>query len=149
MSRKTPALKCLFQNTLMDKKKLRKKLNHLRLLYVEDETPLREQGEIFFKKFFSTVRVAVNGDEGLSLFKSEVFDIIISDIKMPKMYGDEMLLKIAHEAGHNKQIIFTVILTATLEESDIDKQVDCFILKPIEFEQMFNLLQKIERKFNL
>ena len=142
-------LKCLFQKKIMDKKKLRKKLNHLKLLYVEDETPLREQGEIFFKKFFSTVRVAVNGDEGLALFKSEPFDIIISDIKMPKMYGDNMLLKITHEAERNEQTIFTVILTATLDESDIDKQVDCFILKPIEFEQMFHLLQKIECKFNL
>jgi response regulator RpfG family c-di-GMP phosphodiesterase len=134
---------------MIDKKKMREKVNHLRLLYVEDEEPLREQGEIFFKKFFSQVKVAVNGEDGLKLFKSEVFDIIISDIKMPKMYGDEMLIQIVHEAKKMEKMIFTTILTATIEESDIDQKVDCFLLKPIEFDQMFELLQKIEDKFEL
>ncbi|MCW8930646.1 MAG: response regulator [Gammaproteobacteria bacterium] len=142
---------------MIDKKKLREKVNHLKLLYVEDEAPLREQGEIFFKKFFSQVRVASNGKDGLELFKSDPCDIIISDIKMPKMYGDEMLYKMIHEAEKIQKPIFTTILTATIDDNDndnkiddkIDDKIDYFFLKPIEFEQMFELLTKIEKKFKL
>lgn len=136
----------------INKKLLREKVRHLKLLYVEDEAPLREQGEIFFKKFFNETSSAANGEEGLSLFQSHLsrpFDIVISDIKMPKMYGDVMLNQILKIAEKNKQIIFTTILTATREEREINGQFDLFLLKPIEFEQMFELLQKIESKFQL
>lgn len=134
---------------MIDKKQLREKLSHLKLLYVEDEAPLREQGEIFFNKFFSLVETASNGEEGLEKFNSKTFNIVISDIKMPKKYGDIMLLEIIKQAEQKKQILFTTILTATLEERAINSPFDLFMLKPIEFEQMFELLQHIERKFKL
>ncbi|MCU7834784.1 MAG: response regulator [gamma proteobacterium symbiont of Taylorina sp.] len=138
---------------MIDKKALREKVRPLKLLYVEDEAPLREQGEIFFKKFFNTVASARNGEEGLSLFKasalSHPFDVIISDIKMPKMYGDIMLNKILEISDANKHTIFSTILTATIEEREINGIYDLFLLKPVEFEQMFELLQQIEAKFQL
>ncbi|MCU7940790.1 MAG: response regulator [gamma proteobacterium symbiont of Bathyaustriella thionipta] len=134
---------------MIDKKQLREKVRHLKLLYVEDEVPLREQGEIFLKKFFNVVETASNGEEGLNVFTSNTFDIIISDIKMPKMYGDKMLFEMLKKAEKNQHNLFTVILTATLEERDVDANFDLFMLKPIEFEQMFELLQHIERKFKL
>jgi len=139
---------------MIDKKALREKVRPLKLLYVEDEAPLREQGEIFFRKFFNTVTSASNGEEGLSIFKTSVleshsFDVIISDIKMPKMYGDIMLNQILEisETSHHK--IFSAILTATVEEREINGSYDLFLLKPVEFEQMFELLQQIEAKFQL
>lgn len=134
---------------MTDKKQLRDKVRHLKLLYVEDEIPLREQGEIFFKKFFNSVETASNGKDGLELFNTKSFDIIITDIKMPKMFGDIMLYEITRKAEQKNQTLFTTVLTATLEEREIDGHFDRFMLKPIEFEQMFELLEHIERKFKL
>ncbi len=34
-------------------------------------------------------------------------------------------------------------------DKNIDERIDCFLLKPIEFEQMFEQLQKIEVKFKI
>ncbi|MFK5894913.1 MAG: response regulator [Pseudomonadota bacterium] len=134
---------------MIDKKALREKVRHLKLLYVEDEPPLREQGKIFFNKFFNLVETANNGKDGLALFNLKAFDIIITDVNMPKMYGDEMVSKIIDLAEKKQQTIFTVILTATVVEDEVTGKYDLFLLKPIEFEQMFQILRKIEKRFQL
>ena len=68
----------------------------LRVLYAEDDSSLNASVTTYLKKFFSHVASAVDGKEGAELFEKsdEGFDIVITDIKMPKMDGLEMLEKI-------------------------------------------------------
>ncbi len=60
-----------------------------RLLIVEDDDSLRQVYEILFSKTYEVV-TANDGIEGLLKFTSQPFDIIISDIVMPKLNGVEM-----------------------------------------------------------
>jgi len=66
-----------------------------RILIVEDEAAIRrvltrilEDESPSYK-----VDVAADGEEGLKMITQEDYDLVISDIKMPKMSGDELLVE--------------------------------------------------------
>ncbi|PLW95136.1 MAG: response regulator [Marinilabiliales bacterium] len=64
------------------------------VLIIDDERPIRQTlREILeYEKF--KVSEAENGQEGLDLIKAQKFDVVLCDIKMPKMDGIEVLEKI-------------------------------------------------------
>ena len=64
-----------------------------KILIIEDEEPIRRvlvRILIDEKKNFH-ITEAKNGKEGISLLKKEKFDLVLCDIKMPKMDGIEVL----------------------------------------------------------
>jgi two-component system response regulator PilR (NtrC family) len=61
------------------------------LLVVDDEKSICELLEITFRKEGHRVEVAANGAAARKRLASQVFDIVISDIRMPDMTGVELL----------------------------------------------------------
>lgn len=57
------------------------------LLYVEDESAVREMAVEYLELFFREIYEASNGVEALKIYEEKEPDIIISDIEMPKMNG--------------------------------------------------------------
>lgn len=80
-----------------------------KILIIEDEEPIRRVLVRILidenKKFYITE--AKNGKEGVSLLKREKFDLVLCDIKMPKMDGIEVL----QETKFNKINIPFIMLT--------------------------------------
>jgi len=108
-------------------------MNHkLSILLVEDEPEVRFELKRFLQRYSSNVITAKNGEEGLQLFKKHTPDIVISDIKMPKMNGIDMA-KVIKKLEPSQTIIFT---TAHSDNSyfleAIEMQVDGYILKPVD-----------------
>ena len=66
----------------------------MKILYVEDERLIRENTKLLLETIFSNVKTASNGIEGLHLYQSEVFEIVITDILMPEMNGVAMVKQI-------------------------------------------------------
>jgi two-component system response regulator PilR (NtrC family) len=62
-----------------------------RILVVDDEKSMREVLEIFLRNEGYTVSVAENGQQAASALKDDIFDLIITDMKMPKMDGLDLL----------------------------------------------------------
>ncbi len=65
-----------------------------KIAVIEDDKAISSMYEFKLKNSGYVVRVANNGLEGLELVKDLVPDLILLDIKMPKMSGDEMLEKL-------------------------------------------------------
>ena len=61
------------------------------ILVVDDEQSMRDFLKIMLKKEGYQVQTAGNGDMALSSLKEGSFDLVISDIRMPDMRGDEVL----------------------------------------------------------
>ncbi len=75
-----------------DIKTIREKVRSLHVLLVDDEDLILEGTSAFLRKFFDQVDTAKNGEIGLEKFKNDgPYDIVLSDIQMPKMSGDKLI----------------------------------------------------------
>lgn len=54
-----------------------------------------------------TVDVAYDGEEGLEKFEKKAYDLILLDLEMPKMNGEELLQKIRKENPYIDIIVYT------------------------------------------
>ncbi len=128
-------------------------LKNLTLLYVEDDEIARIKLAKILRRIFKNVLLASNGLEGYILFQeqqlaSQKIDLILSDINMPKMNGVEMLESI-RELDSEVPIIYTTART----ESEyllraIELNVNHYVLKPIDTEDIIMRIQKVcEKKY--
>jgi len=122
---------------------------NITILYVEDEKGIRESLQKALKYFCDTLYVASDGMEGLVLYKEYAPDIVITDIRMPKMNGIEMAKKIM-EINDRQHLIFTTAHS----ESDyfieaINMQADGYILKPIDLDKLEHRIEDILEIINL
>ena len=111
-------------------------MKNINVLFVEDEEAAREKLGKFLNRKFENVTLKENGLEGYLAFQeahnNKKFDLIISDINMPRMDGLEMLEKIR---ALDKDIPF-IFITARSESEKIIKaigfHVNDYILKPLD-----------------
>jgi len=76
-----------------------------KVLLVDDEAEIRECLQIIAQHSDLDFVQARNGEEGLRLILENSFDCVVSDIKMPRMTGLEMLSK-ARAAGRDVPMVF-------------------------------------------
>lgn len=127
----------------MDIKELKNKVSGLTLLYVEDEEEIRKSTALFFLKIFTNIDVAENGVQGLELFYKKHHDIVVSDIKMPKMDGKVMVAEIKKI----KPNVITVMMSGFSSRSEADCiECDFFISKPASLEQLLEIISKLPDK---
>jgi DNA-binding response OmpR family regulator len=110
---------------------MQKKFKNLTLLYVEDEPLIRQNAVEYLSRICNNVLEAKNGIEALDIYRERQPDIIISDIKMPKVNGLEMA-EVIRRTDKNTPII---IATAHTETHYLLKAVELqlikYIVKPI------------------
>ena len=118
------------------------------ILYVEDDDGIRNQLVKFLEYFSTKLITAKDGQEGLELYKKYLPDIVISDIKMPKMNGIEMV-KLIKNINPKQYIIFTTAHSESNYFLDaLDMQVYAYILKPINLDQLEIKIETIRESIN-
>ena len=118
---------------------------NISLLYVEDEKTIRDYLGDMLSRQVAELHIAVDGKEGLELFKEKKPDVILTDIRMPIMNGLEM----TKEIKAISQDVF-IIVTSAYSESEyfveaIDMGVDNFLLKPVNKRKLKHLLQHVAK----
>lgn len=68
-----------------------------RILVVEDSITVRELERQLLRNHGYDVAVAVDGKEGWNMVRGEAFDLVISDVDMPRMNGLEMVRAMRNE----------------------------------------------------
>lgn len=122
-------------------KQIHDNMSHLNVLYVEDELQVRDMTVQFLTKIFTNVDSAVDGQEGLDLFKKNKYDIVISDLKMPRMNGRELLAKIKEL---DKDVVLFV-MTASDSNIDVTSTVcDAYLNKPVMISEFIAALEPLQ-----
>ncbi|WP_457744389.1 EAL domain-containing response regulator [Sulfurimonas sp.] len=124
-------------------KELKKTTNKLNVLYVEDDEDSRTQIGELFKLIFNSVTMAFDGEDALEKYKLEQYDIVITDINMPRMDGLTLTKKIKELNPSQNIIILSAHNQSEYLFNAIDLGVDGFILKPIQMEQFLHVLSKV------
>ena len=116
-----------------------------RLLVVDDALTVRELQRTILERAGFDVTVASDGIEALSHLENEVFDLVLTDVEMPRMNGFELTEHIrAHATMSNVAIL---ILTSLASDADrrrgMDVGADGYIVKSSFDEQ--SLLDAVDR----
>ncbi|NLZ48769.1 MAG: response regulator transcription factor [Clostridiales bacterium] len=118
----------------------------MRILIVEDEIPLAEALTQILRKNNYTVDTANDGESGLDNALSDIYDLIVLDIMLPKIDGLSILKEIRKE-GLSTQVI---LLTARGEISDKVKGLDCgaddYLAKPFASEELLARIRAVSRR---
>jgi DNA-binding response OmpR family regulator len=112
------------------------------LLYIDDDDELRFEASSVFKKLFGNYFEATNGLEALNILQSNHIDVVIADIKMPKMNGLEFSKK-ARSLGYT----LPIILATAYDDKELLKEalklsIANYIQKPFSIDELFDVLQK-------
>ena len=120
-------------------------LKNFTLLYVEDDLETKEGMFILLKKYLKEIYCASDGEEGLSLYKDKMPDIVLSDIAMPKMNGLELSEKIKEINPNQNIILLTAFNETNFLKQAINIGIDKYIVKPVKREYLFNTLESIAK----
>ncbi|MCF7919889.1 MAG: SpoIIE family protein phosphatase [Candidatus Cloacimonetes bacterium] len=106
-------------------------MQDLKVLYCEDSEPTVSSLRNFLSHRFSQVFYAVDGIEGLQLYHKQKPDLIITDIRMPRLDGLQMARKIREIDIHVKIIIISAHTEVNYFLEAIDYGISAFIKKPV------------------
>ncbi|PSM51789.1 two-component system response regulator [Campylobacter blaseri] len=112
------------------------KLAQISVLLVEDDEDLRIAIEQSLKMYCKDVSVASNGLDGFDKYFQKNFDIVITDINLPKLNGLEMLEEITKRAGKINSIIITSYDTTEHFLASIELGAYNYLRKPFRVEEL-------------
>jgi GAF domain-containing protein/CheY-like chemotaxis protein len=113
-----------------------------RILVIDDEDSVRDILFQMLKAKGHQVVVASNGEEGIERFKNEKFDLVFTDLGMPKISGWEVGKAIK---GMNPKVPIAMITGWGIEldrEKMNESGIDLIASKPFNFEQVIQLVSE-------
>lgn len=115
------------------------------LLVIEDNPDTRHLvGRILASRF--TVDSAENGELGLKLWRKKNYSLVLLDVMLPGISGNEVLEKIMHETPSQSVVIMTANHTMELaEELMLNGAVD-FVTKPFRADQLRRVCETASRR---
>lgn len=122
------------------------KPRQLKIAVIEDDLPICQMYEFKLKLSGYDVRAAHDGKEGLELCKEFKPDMILLDIRMPVMNGDEMLEKVRSKNwGANMRVI--ILTNISRDEAPMNLRllnVDRYIVKAHHTpSQVINIIREV------
>ena len=120
-----------------------------KILIAEDEPDIRELVAFMLRFAGYEVVAAANGEEAVQTASREIPDLILMDVRMPRMTGyDACRIMKATPALHDIPVVF---LSAKGQESEIDTGLDAgaydYILKPFAPFELVTRVTEILKKF--
>src|SRR4051812_40156660 len=113
-----------------------------RILVIDDEHTIRELLRNELGRQCYAVDVAVDGEEGIAKVRQEKYDIVISDIKMPRMDGMQALSEIKKISPETEVIMITGYATVENAVQAMKSGAYDFIQKPFNLEELSVLIEK-------
>lgn len=112
------------------------------VLYIEDDEGVRTINSRFLKRMFDKLYEAKDGEEGYELYKKYHPDIILTDIKMPKLDGISLAKKIRKDDENTKIIISTAFSDKEYLIEAIELKLEKYIIKPLTNRNLLPALTK-------
>src|SRR5215813_6865455 len=103
-----------------------------KLLVVDDERSMRELLELVLKREGYGVHTAENGTRALELIRQNVYDLIISDVKMPDINGIDLLMRVREISPDTMVIMITAFATVETARRAFKLGAEDIIVKALE-----------------
>lgn len=107
------------------------KLSSFSLLYAEDEEGIRNNVQEILECLFKELYLAKNGEEAYKIYEEKKPDLIITDIKMPKLNGLDLIKKIRKHDSKVRVIIVSAHTDVDYMLNAVELHLVKYIIKPI------------------
>ena len=121
-------------------------LNEFSILVVDDEEIARTNLEYVLKKEGYRVRTAANGLDAVNELKSNEFELILTDLKMEKMDGIQLLESAKRIAPNTEIVLITGFATVNSAVEALKKGAAHYLPKPIDLEELRSTVRQIREK---
>lgn len=105
----------------------------IKILVVDDEYGIREMLKNYLELEDYEVVTAEDGINALEILEKEYFNLILSDINMPRMQGFELLQKVKEKYPHIKRILITAYDIQDYMKMIMDYDVGNVLTKTVPF----------------
>ncbi|KHG33386.1 response regulator [Sulfurospirillum sp. MES] len=116
-------------------------LKNSSILLAEDEENLRNSFKKVLLLYVKEVFTAANGEEAFEIYQNHRPDIVITDVKMPKLNGLELIKKIRKENQETPIIVTSAYTDKDLLLESIKLSLVDYLVKPIKEKDLIALLE--------
>jgi DNA-binding response OmpR family regulator len=116
------------------------------ILLVDDESAITENLTPILKRSGFDVKTASNGAEALEIIQIETFDLIVTDVLMPRMDGRELLRTLRRNDNWIPVILLTQIGEAVERAMALEEGADDYINKPFEPHELVARIKAVIRR---
>jgi two-component system response regulator PilR (NtrC family) len=120
-----------------------------KILVADDEPSMREFLDIMLKKEGYQVLLASNGEEVMKLIEKDIFDLVLMDIRMPRLDGIASLKKIKVSSPETIVIMITAFASADTAIRAMKEGAYDYITKPFKVEEIKLIIKNALEKKNL
>ncbi|MEK6653162.1 MAG: sigma-54 dependent transcriptional regulator [Nitrospirota bacterium] len=121
----------------------------MQILIIEDDSAIQLALKIFFEKKNYEVLLADTGAKGLDIARKNLPDIVLLDLRLPDIYGLELLKKI--KADRTDSMVY--IMTAFGEVKDVIDAINLgaenYFQKPVDLEELGAIIDRSSEKIKL
>ncbi|MDQ7783993.1 MAG: sigma-54 dependent transcriptional regulator [Desulfomonilaceae bacterium] len=121
----------------------------MRILVIDDEQSILRTFKLRLTKWGHRVLLASDGSSGLDILNSEPCDVVITDLKMGEMQGEEVVRRIGRENSATDVVVITGFATVESAVEVMKSGATDFLVKPLNFDQVRLVLDKIEKQRTL
>ena len=115
----------------------------IKVLFVDDEKSILVALRRLCRNTGWDIYTAESGDEGLSIIDEHAIDLVVSDMRMPKMNGAEFLEQVVEKSPSTVRILLTGYSEVTATLAAIDKgKIFCHCTKPWDNDEFREILNQ-------
>jgi heavy metal response regulator len=118
----------------------------MRILVVEDEKKVASFIKRGLEEEGYAVDVAADGEEGLAMGLECIHDLLILDIRLPKMDGLRVLKELRREKVMTPVLLLTVRATIEDKVLGLDAGADDYLTKPFAFQELVARVRALLRR---
>ena len=115
-----------------------------KILIVDDEPDILRAAKVRLMSFGYEVITASDGNNIIDLLQRDMPDLILLDLRLPRMDGDKIciMLKTDDRFKHIPIIIFTASSDLTTTKKVKDSGADSYLIKPFDTEELLQTIKK-------
>lgn len=120
-----------------------------KILVVDDEKSLREVLSIMLKRAGYTVTEASDGDEAIGHVNKEIYDLVITDLRMPKADGMEVLKAVKSSSPDTVVLVITAFATSDSAVEAMKQGAYDYLTKPFQVDEVQLIIRNALEKRRL
>jgi len=114
----------------------------LDILLIDDEPDLRELLEEELRDAGHKVQTATDGEEGLNELQRRIFDVVICDVRLPKVDGLTLLRRVRKDTPSTDVILMTAYADVSQAVSALKEGAYDYLTKPFDVDELLVQLRR-------